>query len=65
MHPFSFIVISSTGFYTSLTGEVNVDPAFAETHPRTLEQAPGEEMMEAVTVTAGREKEGSLFDELD
>jgi len=40
-------------------------PAFAETHPGNLLQAPGEEMKEAVPFTTGREKQGSLPGELD
>jgi hypothetical protein len=46
-------------------GEVNANPPFAETHPRTPELTPEEEMKKAVPVTAGREKEGSLPGELD
>ena len=49
------ISVSFIGFETSLIGEVNVDPASAETHLGTIELTPGEEMMEAVTVTAERE----------
>ncbi len=40
-HLFSFIVIWSIGFETSLTGVVNVDPVSAETHPGTIELTPG------------------------
>ncbi|TVR75154.1 MAG: TonB-dependent receptor [Marinilabiliales bacterium] len=49
------ISVSFIGFETSLIGEVNVDPASAETHLGTIELTPGEEMMEEVTVTAERE----------
>ncbi len=38
--------------------------ASAETHPRTLELMPGEEIMWTVTITAGRAKESSLPNEL-
>ncbi|MFP4366934.1 MAG: TonB-dependent receptor domain-containing protein [Bacteroidales bacterium] len=47
--------ISFIGFEIALIGEVNVDPASAETHLGKIELTPGEEMMESVTVTAERE----------
>lgn len=49
------ISVSFIGFETSLIGEVKVDPASAETDLGTITLAPGEEMMEEVTVTAERE----------
>ena len=38
-------------------GEVNVDPAFAETHPGTPELTPGEEIKETIIITTGRGRE--------